>query len=312
MTRLDGATDTGAVQVDSLRLDEAATVRVAAAFYRDFESRVAREAAILREHAAALVVADAPPLGCAAAARAGIPAVVLSNFTWDWIYEAYEEARAEPQLLATIRDAYRSTTAGWRLPMHGGFATIAPIVDVPFVARHARHDRATVRRTLSLPAGVPLALSSFGGYGVRDLDPARLDCLSRWGVVMTGREQPGPLPVGVHFVEEQRLYDSGLRYEDLVHAVDVVVTKPGYGIVAECLANGTAILYTSRGRFPEYQVMVDAMPRVMRCAFIEQDRLMAGEWLNSLEWVRALPPTTETADTSGAGRVASMIREILR
>ena len=31
------------------------------------------------------------------------------------------------------------------------------------------------------------------------------------------------------------------------------MTKPGYGIISECVANGTAILYTSRGRFAEYE-----------------------------------------------------------
>jgi hypothetical protein len=310
-TWLEGATDTGAVQVDGLRLDEAATVRCAAAFYRDFPAEVAREATLLREARAAFVVADAPPLACAAAARAGVPAVVLSNFTWDWIYEAYAPAWEEPWLLTTIREAYRAAAAGWRLPMHGGFQTIDPIVDLPFVARHARHDRQTVRRMLSLPLDVPLALSSFGGYGVRDLDPARLDCLTRWAIVLTGRDSPARLPAGVHFVEEPRLYDSGLRYEDLVHAVDVVVTKPGYGIIAECLANGAAILYTSRGRFPEYDVMVEEMPQLMRCAFIGQENLMAGEWLTSLDRLMALPAPAETADTNGAEVVARMIREIL-
>ena len=32
-----------------------------------------------------------------------------------------------------------------------------------------------------------------------------------------------------------------------MRAADVVVTKPGYGIISECIANDTAILYTSRG-----------------------------------------------------------------
>ena len=53
-----------------------------------------------------------------------------------------------------------------------------------------------------------------------------------------------------------RLYAHGLRYEDVVGAVDVVITKPGYGIISECVANDTALLYTSRGHFVEYDVLV--------------------------------------------------------
>src|SRR5690606_7892922 len=89
VTFLAGECDTGIAQIDSLRLDEAQTARAAAAFYATFDERVADEAGLLREHDARLVIADAPPLACAAAAAARVPSIVISNFTWDWIYEAY-------------------------------------------------------------------------------------------------------------------------------------------------------------------------------------------------------------------------------
>ena len=87
--------------------------------------------------------------------------------------------------------------------MHGGFATFDRITDIPFIARHARHDGATVRAALALPADGPLALSSFGGYGVRDLDPSRLDCLDTVGVDITRHAPPHPLRRGVHVVDER-------------------------------------------------------------------------------------------------------------
>lgn len=75
VTFLDGACDTGVAQIDSLRLDDAETARAAAAFYAAFGERTQAEATMLREHDARLVIVDAPPLACAAAAAAGIPAV---------------------------------------------------------------------------------------------------------------------------------------------------------------------------------------------------------------------------------------------
>ena len=81
---------------------------------------------------------------------------------------------------------------------------------------------------------------------------------------------------GVVEFDEQALYDAGWRYEDLVAAVDVVATKPGYGIIAECAANDTALLYTSRGHFVEYEVLVQEMPSFVRSQFIPQDALFAG------------------------------------
>lgn len=313
VTFVHGECDTGIVQIDSLRLDETATVRAARQFYSTFGQRVASEAAFLREHDARFVIADAPPLACAAAAAAGIRSVVLSNFTWDWIYEGYETFRAEAaDTLQAIRAAYGGASAGWRLPMGGGFDTLRHVEDLPFVARHARHPRGVVLEQLQIPPGRPLVLSSFGGYGLTDLDLASLDCRGDWTVVVTGQSSPATLPDGVVFVDERRMYDSGLRYEDLVAAVDVVATKPGYGIISECVANGTAILYTSRGRFPEYGVMVREMPRVLRCGYIDQASLLAGRWREPLDTILAAPPPPHSPATNGAevasARIAAAVR----
>jgi L-arabinokinase len=308
---LDQPVDTGVVQIDSLHLDERATVAAAAAFYADLESRAIQEAAALRAHDARLVVSDAPPLGCAAAAAAGIPSVVCTNFTWDWIYEGYDLSGA-PTLLATIQDAYRQAAGGWRLPMYGGFETVAPIVDVPFVARHARHAAADVRRRLGLPEGRPLMLLSFGGYGLSGLDLSRIDCLDRIGLVVTVSDRDaGPAAPGIHVVPESAIYGNGFRYEDLVAAVDVVVTKPGYGIIAECVANDAAILYTSRGRFVEYDVLVAEMPRYLRSRYIDHEALFAGRWGETVDRLLAAPPPPERPRTDGADVVAGLIDQTL-
>jgi L-arabinokinase len=304
--------DTGVVQIDSLHLDEQQTVDRATAFYATLPARAAFEADDLRRRDARLVIADAPPLPCAAAALAALPSFVVSNFTWDWIYEAYADRQRDGDLLDTVRSAYRNATGAWRLPMHGGFATFTSMVDVPFVARHARHDRAHVRRVLGLPSEPALALTSFGGYGVRESYLSSLDCLRDCEVVVTlgiGAETGWQPPPGVHLVRETDLYAAGLRYEDLVGASDVVVTKPGYGIIAECIANGTAILYTDRGHFVEYDTLVREMPRFLRCEYIDHAALFAGRWRDALQRLLSAPMAPERPPTNGADVVAGMIAE---
>jgi hypothetical protein len=288
--------DTGIVQLDSLRLDAAATIAAAHEFYSTFAARAEAEAAWLRARDVGLVIADAPPLACAAAARAGIPSVVVANFTWDWIYEAYtEELEAAPDLIPAIQSAYRQADAAWRLPMHGGFQSFAPhaVTDVPFVARHSSKTAAETRERVGLPRDRRLVLPSFGGYGVAGLDLDAVELPDGWDIVR-----------GLQGAE---IYDAGLSYQDLVRAVDAVVTKPGYGIVSECLANDTALVYTSRGRFAEYDVFVREMPTYLKCAYLDNAAVLAGRWREAIEAAAGAPAPPEWPRTDGAAVIADMM-----
>jgi L-arabinokinase len=286
--------DPGLTQRDSLTIDEEESARQAARFYASFDRRVAEEAALLHSAGASLVVGDIPPLAFAAAARAGVPSIALGNFTWDWIYSAYAVFDLiAPDIAATIRSAYALTTRALRLPLHGGFDSMAAVtMDIPLIARRSTRDRVETRRAVGVEDRDmrPVVLPSFGAYGaalpVEDLRRAgRLTVLD-----------PGFVP-------------DGFRYQDLVAAADVVVSKPGYGIVSECVANRTPLLYTSRGRFIEYDVFVDEMPRILRCRYISQEDLLAGRWADTVEALLAQPAPPERARIDGAAVAAA---EILR
>jgi UDP:flavonoid glycosyltransferase YjiC (YdhE family) len=286
-------TDTGILQIDSLRLDERASVEAAAAFMTTFGDRVDREARALRRIGADIVVSDIPPLGIAAARHAGIPSVALGNFTWDWIYAAYP---GTDDLVRRIAAAYAEADLALRLPMWGGFTAFKHVVDVPFIARHGTRDPMDTRRALSVPPGKRVVLPSFGGHGIQGLEqPRGLDGYH----VLTG-------------FDERRLYAEGFRYEDLVRAADVVITKPGFGIIAECLANDTALLYTDRGRFIEYDVLVAAMPRFLRAAYIGHEDLFAGRWAKYLDALLAQPSPPERPATNGAAVIKDVLLEVVQ
>jgi L-arabinokinase len=309
------ACDTGVAQLDSLHLDTTATIARAAEFHRALPSRTAAEATWLAEVGARLVVGDIPPLAFTAAAAAGVPAVAHGNFSWDWIYSGYAAELAEaPDLVPVIAHAYGQATVAWRMPIGGGFTNFARVIDVPMVARHARRGRDDVRRTLRLPMDRPVALVSFGDYGLDSPGFASLDCTDRWTIVLTAETADRPVPGnrrGVRVIVEDDLYRHALRYEDLVGAADVVVTKPGYGILSECIANGAAMLYTSRGPFAEYDALVAAMPRYARSRFLDQPALLAGRWGDALDALLDQPPPPERLATNGSAVAAEMILELI-
>jgi hypothetical protein len=304
--------DTGLVQIDSLRIDIPESVNRASAFYATLDRRAADEAHALEAAGAQLVVGDIPPLAFAAADRADVPSFALANFTWDWIYEEYGEIGSVPRLLPILRAAYARAQGAWRLPMSGGFEPFRRVLDLPFIARQSHRDPADVRRHFGIPPDRPVVLSSFGGFGVRGLPLDRVDCLADCTLVVAEAtvarshpEHPGRLEHVIE-VSDGDIYDAGYRYEDLVAAADVVMTKPGFGIIAECAANATAIVYTSRGRFREYDVLVREMPRYVRCEFISQEDLLSGRWWPAIERVLSTP-RSQKPRTDGAAVAADLI-----
>jgi L-arabinokinase len=307
--------DTGMVQIDSLTVDTDASIRQA----RDFQARLPQlateEMAYLRAQGANVVVGDIPPLAFVSAAAVGVPSVAIGNFTWDWIYEGYAGADGSTRELASeIRGAYRNVTRALRLPMAGGFDGLQSITrDIPFIARRSRRHSDEVRAALGVPPrsqGKPLVLMSFGGYGVSGLDTSAVAALKDYTIATTdtpARERTIEPAHGLVYVSEHDLYDRGLRYEDLVRAADVVVTKPGYGIISEAIANDTAMLYTSRGHFVEYDVLVREMPRYLRAEFIEQKDLLRGNWSAALKSLLDKPMPLEKPDLNGAEVAAEEI-----
>jgi hypothetical protein len=312
--------DTGVVQIDALTLDEADSIRRASSFHSDLVTRAASETRALRELGAGIIVGDIPPLAFAVGASAGIPSIGLGNFTWDWVYADYPRVRLAPSLLPAIRGAYAKASMALRLPMSGGFESFSNVRDIPFVARHAAKSREEVCKQLKLPSDKPIVLASFGGIGLSGLDTDVLSKFKKYTVITAvtaplqraQKNAPASERKGSFItINEEAMYNIGVRYEDLVGAAEAVVTKPGYGIVSECIANDAAILYTPRGHFPEYDVIVEEMPKYLRAAHISHDDLFAGKWESAIDKLLAQPKPKKKPETNGAAVAADILLKAL-
>lgn len=310
-TLLDGPCDTGLVQRDSVTNDDDATTREALAFYASMDARVDQECTRLVPYDVQVIVGDIPPLAFEVATRLGVPSVAIANFTWDWIYEWHDALCDAPGLLDRIRAGYAQATLALRLPLSPPLDVFPRVQSIPLVARAAERPRSDTRRALGITDDRRVALLSFGGYGLQRLDVGALDCLDEWTVLLTDRITSSvATSPSVVFLPES-IFASGLRYEDLVAASDVVVTKPGYGIISECATSGTAMLYTSRGHFREYDVLVEQMPQIVRCRFLSQEALFAGEWKHALEALMQQPAPPTRVDATGAAHAAEAISRLI-
>jgi len=302
--------DVGLAQKDALVIDEAGT----AAAWRRFEAArprlVAEEARWLREAGARLVLADIPPLAFEAAHAAGVRCVGVGNFSWDWIWRHHagrEAALAEAS--AQAAEAYGLADRLLRLPFACDTAAFRVVEDVPLVVRRPLVPKAEARARLGLDAR-PCVLLSFGGVGVPGLRLETLGALVGYQFLLTGESGSGTAP-NARRIERADFPRVGLSYLDLVGAADVVLTKPGYGIVSDCIGSGTRIVYTDRGDFPEYPVMVAEMPRYLPAVYVPSADVRAGRLGPALAEVLEIPFPPSPPRTDGAAVVAERALSML-
>ena len=288
----------GLAQRDALVIDEAGTAARCREFEARWEERVAAEVDFLRASGARAVLGDIPPLAFAAAARAGVPALALGNFSWDWIYRhlsaRHPSLAASAALAAT---AYARADLLLALPFAGDLSAFPRREEVGLVARRPRLSRTEARRRLRLDGRVAVLLS-FGGVGLPGLSPEALSALGDFRFLL-----PQELGSG-------RLDGLGLGYPDVVAAADVVVTKPGYGIVSGAIGAGTRLVYTDRGDFPEYPVMVREMARWLACVHVGNEELLSGRLGEAIRRVLEFP-MPPPPDLGGADRAAGRVLEAL-
>jgi L-arabinokinase len=294
------ACDVGLAQKGALVIDEDATVAACASFAARWPALVREEAAWLRACDASLVLADIPPLAFAAAAAAGIPSIGCANFSWDWIYAGIARSRAELRAAAAqAAAAYAVAGLLLELPFAGDLSAFPHRRPIPMVARRPRVARAEARALLGLDGTRPVVLLSFGGLGLPGFHRGVLDPLATRFRFLDASDLPA-----------ERLGSLGLRYPDVVGASDVVVTKPGYGIVTDAIAAGARLVYTDRGAFPEYDVMVREMAGYLPTAYVSGDDLRAGLLGAAIDDVLArpamVPPPTNGASVAAAAIAAAV------
>jgi hypothetical protein len=297
--------DIGLVQLDSIRFDLARTLSALQSLQAVSRNWITAEAHFLKSNAIDLVVADIPFLPFRAAHDCSIPSLGVGNFTWDWIYSMYAEQSADWwEIISWIREGYSACDLLLQLPMHGDCSACPHRQDVPLVARKSKRSPLETRTILGIPSHRPAFLIAFSEL---DLSESALRSIER-------------IPNALFLYKHPLHYDlhnglcidtRDLSYADVVAAVDAVITKPGYGIVSDCLAHGTPMIYTDRGPFPEYPILVETMRAHLSTFFISAADLYAGDWEQAIRGIGQLLPQTYPGGTDGAEVCARIILQKL-
>ncbi|MGV8073513.1 MAG: hypothetical protein AB2L11_02965 [Syntrophobacteraceae bacterium] len=295
--------DIGLIQNNNLQYDLKESLAALEKLRDGHNALVAKEVQFLKSENITTVVSDIPFLAFYAAFECGIPSVGIGNFTWDWIYGAF--AASDPDwnpIISWIREGYSRADLLLQLPMHGDCSACPHILDVPLVAGRAVRGPEETRTILGCPPEIKLYLVSFTDL---DLDTKALGRISQIKDALFLFKHP----LHYELSNGMSLDPLDLTYTDVVATANAVITKPGYGIVSDCLAHGTPVIYTDRGLFHEYEVLVQAIEQSLTTVYIPSSDLYSGAWEQAIKKIESLPRRAPQIRTDGAKICARHILE---
>lgn len=296
--------DVGLHQVDNICFDLEKTKEKVKELLGSAEDRILKEHYFLVDHGVQGIVCDIPFIPLAAANRAGLPAIGVSNFSWDWIYSSFGKEDPEWNLLAkAVRRYYQTGSLLLRLPFYGAMNAFRRIEDIPLVARRSDQGQAEIRQLLGLPSGLKIGLIGFSNLSLSNEAIQKIEALSSEYLFLIKTPLNWKSPIF------RKIEEEGLSFVDLVRAADFVMTKPGYGMVSDCLSHGTPMIFSDRGGFPEYPILVKGIKSLLASCFMPKEALYSGNWAPYLGKLGRQPPRHPRLKTNGAQVAARRIME---
>jgi hypothetical protein len=305
-------TDIGLVQKTPLIEDMPETLRRLDSFLPFDGPRTQEIAGQISRLQCQLVICDIAPLGIAVAREAGIPSVLVENFTWDWIYRGYMEY--EPRLaphIAYLKDLFDK--ADYHIQTepvcqrHTADLTTSP------VSRKVRKPAREIRRQLEIPDTARTVMVTMGGipWDYTFLD--QLTFQNNLYFVIPGaaekmqvRRNSPDGSCGLVLLP----HHSDFFHPDLVNACDAVIGKAGYSTLAEVYSAGVPFGYVARPKFRESQVLAAFIEQQMQGLAIAETQLRDGRWLSLVLDLVALP-RIQRPGAAGADQVAHFLDELL-
>lgn len=305
----------GTAQSNCFEVDPRATRAMYRAYLDEHSRLLRRELQDMKAAGIEAVISDVAALPLAAAKEQGLPGVMISNFTWDWILEPILAGDADGEAcLERIREDYRRADLFLRLPFHGRQSPIDAVEDAPLVGRRARLESTELRRRLGLDPSDhrPVVLMAVGGWAAEAWPPIVVPGCGQFRFLVVG-DIPVRLPEAEVIAIPFDLL-PGVSFADLVAACDLGLVKPGYGTCSEFVIHRRPMVAVERRGFREYEELLRGMDGLIRFQPLSLADFFRGAWAPALEAVAGaaareapMPPLPWPED--GAGAVARRVGE---
>lgn len=246
----------GTLLVDSKRLYEETS-----AYLSNRGHRAVKEARWLIDSKVDIAVCDMPLWSIEACQLAGVPMQYLGNFTWTELYREY----LPNEIWETYGEEYKRIKHAMLYSPHNiemlEFLQNAETKETSLVARKFHPDKAVaIKKKHSSPL-IFIALGMSAGFSEPvDVSNLPYDFISNQGVSLVG-DNVEHIPAGTP------------NTHDYIMASDYVITKAGWGTVAECLLAGKPMALFERDTVLEDRTTIQVLEQQKLAVKISQSDL---------------------------------------
>lgn len=272
--------------------------------YKNRNQLLELEMAFLSNHGFDAVLSNICPFSLAAARKMGLASIAMCSLNWAQVLAAipvlFETCGRYIEFLEGIYrdcDLFLAPEPHVQTAPSCNLRTIAPI------ARSGKKQKCEILRVVQASQKANLVVVSSGG--------------------MDGFPFPIEFPelAGIFWILPDKLYQPGpdrLSYSDLGHmayidiiaSADVLVMKPGYGLIVEAVANGVRIASVERNHWVDVASLHQWAQENGEITILKTTDFKTGRWTEKLQILLNTPaPPAKTF--TGAQDAAQMIKQAL-
>ncbi|WP_055073937.1 glycosyl transferase [Pseudanabaena sp. 'Roaring Creek'] len=261
--------DVGVIQIDSLQVDREATFAAWQQIRDQQADLIAAEVKFLQANQVDLIFGDIPPMIGEIAKVAKIPCWMAGNFGWDFIYRDWGGKFIA--LADWLAESYSHCDRLFRLPFAEPMHCFPHRQDVGLTGAKPKYAPEYLREKFNLDSDRPTTLLTFGGLSLQSIPYQNLANFPDWQFITFDRNAPD-LP------NLTKANGDRLRPVDLMVICDRLVTKPGYGTLAEALRVGIPVVCLTREGFLEAENLISGVKNYAQHLIISPQEFYEGDW----------------------------------
>ena len=296
-------TDIGLVQRTPLQADIPETLKRLNHFLPFNSSKIRGLAKRIKELKCVLIICDIAPMGIAVAKEAGIPSLLVENFTWDWIYQRYAEQDGRiGDHISYLKRVFNA--AHFRIQTQPVCDPCSADLTTFPVSRQMKTPAREIRNQLGIPEDAQVVLITMGGIEEKYDFLEKLAAKRDVHFVIPGSSKKVTIEGNLVLLPHR----SGYFHPDLANASNAVIGKVGYSTLAEIFHAGIPFGYISRSDFRASGVLSAFIEEEMKGLEIKEEDFKSGDWGDYIHDLLEKPAKPSPSE-NGADRIAAFIKE---